>query len=136
MARPAALSNNIIRGIGSFGGPPIQILNQSKSKIDTNPFIPDEQKISEIQYLQQNADKIVDEAFKKHKEASIANLTLNDINKNTVSSIQGFIDDLFKKPSEESWSSYLFKILDKDQRYAYFGVVFIFIAFYLLLVKN
>lgn len=113
---------------------PIPILQQDKSMITTNPFIPNEQKIKELEVLDEEANKIIENAYNKNKTNSISNLSLKEINKNVSSSFIGFLDDLFIKPDNIKWQEYLPIILQKDQRYTYFGILFIFIAIYMLLI--
>lgn len=114
---------------------PVPILQQERSSIITNAFIPNEQKEIEIQSLDKRANEIMEKSWLKSKSNSIANLSLNDINKNISSSFIGFIDDLFVKPKDISWKSYLIEITEKDQRYTYIGIIFILIAIYMLFIK-
>jgi hypothetical protein len=90
---------------------PKPILQQTKSQITTNPLI------------QETGS---DEPF---------NPTFNQINENVSVAFIGILDDLFNKPDDESWNTYLPKILSKDQRYNYIAVLIFFIALYILLVK-
>ena len=90
---------------------PTNILSQTKSDITTNPFV---------------------------KEAPLSqniNPNFSDINKGLSITFIEFLDDLFNKPENDSWISYLPKILNKDQRYNYFAVLLFFIAIYILLIK-
>lgn len=89
---------------------PTNILSQTKSDITTNPFI-------------------------KPDDTKPINKTINQINTNVSTTFMGFLDDLFNKPDDESWSSYLFVIIKKDERYNYFAVLLFFIALYILLIK-
>jgi len=90
---------------------PTNILSQTKSDITTNPFV---------------------------KEAPFnpnPNPNFSDINKGVSVTFIGFLDDLFNKPETDTWTTYLPKILNKDQRYNYFAVLIFFIAIYILLIK-
>jgi len=90
---------------------PKPILQQTKSEITTNPFI-------------QPSDT-----------QKPPNPTFSEINQNISITFVGLLDDFFNKPDDESWNSYLPKILSKDQRYNYLAVLIFFIALYILLVK-
>ena len=114
---------------------PVPILKQEKSSIITNPFIPNEQKQLEIQELDKEANQIMEIAWAQSKTNSIANLSLNQINKNVSLSVIGFLDDLFSKPKDISWKDYLIEIIQNEQRYTYIGVLFIPIAIYMLFLK-
>jgi hypothetical protein len=113
---------------------PVPILQQEKSNITTNPFIPNDQKIKELEILDQKANKIIEDAYNKNKTTSISNLSIKDIITNIADSVIGFIDDLLSKPEDISWKDYISSILQKDQRYTYIGILFLIIAFYMLLV--
>lgn len=91
---------------------PKPILQQTKSEITTNPFIKE-----------------------AGSDEPIENPTFSQINENVSKSFVGILDDLFTKPDDESWNSYLPKILSKDNRYNYIAVLIFFIALYILLVK-
>lgn len=114
----------------------VPILQQERSQIVTNPFIPKEQKVIELQELDKQANSIIEQQFNQNKTSSIANMTLKQINTNMASSILGFFNDLFTKPSDIPWGTYIPTILEKDQRYAYFGILFIIIAIYMLITKK
>jgi hypothetical protein len=92
-------------------GNPKPILQQTKSKITTNPFI------------------------KETGFDAPVNPTFNKINENVSVTFIGILDDLFNKPDNESWNSYLPKILSKEQRSSYLAVLLFFIALYILLIK-
>lgn len=113
----------------------IPILQQERSKITTNPFIPNTQRIRELEELDIDANKIIEAEYNKNKTTSVVNLSIREINKNVSSSVIGFLDDLFKKPKDIPWRVYLPIIIQKDQRYTYIGVLFIIVAIYMLLVK-
>jgi hypothetical protein len=113
---------------------PVPILQQEKSNITTNPFIPNDQKIKELEILDQEANKIIEDAYNKNKTTSISNLSIKDIITNIADSVIGFIDDLLSKPVDIPWKDYISSILQKNQRYTYIGILFLIIAFYMLLV--
>ena len=52
---------------------PVPILQQEKSSITTNPFIPNDQKIKELEIIDKEANKIIEDAYNKNKTSSIAN---------------------------------------------------------------
>lgn len=114
---------------------PIPILQQERSSIITNPFIPNEQKTLELETLDKEANKIMEDAWIKNKSNSIINLSLTDINRNISSSFIGLMDDLFKKPKDIPWKEYIVEIFNKDQRYTYIGILFILIAIYISFIK-
>jgi hypothetical protein len=113
----------------------VPILQQERSQITTNPFIPNEQKTLELETLDKQANAIIEEQYNKNKTASIFNLTIKQINKNVSSSFIGFFNDLFAKPKDMPWRIYVPMILQKDQRYTYIGVLLIVIAIYMLAVR-
>jgi hypothetical protein len=113
---------------------PVPILQQEKSNITTNPFIPNEQKIKELEIIDKEANKIIEDAYNKNKTSSISNLSIKDIITNISDSVIGLLDDLFSKPENINWKDYLSSILQKNQRYTYLGILFLIIAFYMLLV--
>ena len=90
---------------------PRPILQQTKSKITTNPFI------------------------KETGSDAPYNPTFNQINEKVSVTFIGILDDIFNKPDDESWNSYIPKILSKDSRYNYMAVLIFFIALYILLIK-
>lgn len=89
---------------------PTNILTQTKSSITTNPFI-------------------------KPIENIYVNKSLNQINTNVSITFIGFLDDLFNKPDNESWPSYLIVIIKKEERYNYFAVLLFCIALYIILIR-
>jgi hypothetical protein len=113
----------------------VPILKQERSQITTNPFIPNSQKIKELEELDKDAAEIIETEYNKNKTTSIYNLSIKEINKNVSSSVIGLLDDLFKKPKDIPWRLYIQMIIQKDQRYTYIGVLFIIVAIYMLLVK-
>jgi len=115
---------------------PIPILQQERSQITTNPFIPNEQQTLELEQLDTKANQIIEETYNKNKTNSIANLNLRDISKNISSSFIGILDDLFNKPEDIKWIDYIFFIFQKDQRYAYIGIVLLMIAFYMMIIRD
>jgi len=112
------------------------ILQQEKSSITTNAFIPDNQKQSELSVVQLEANDIILKQYNQNITSSIQNLSLADINRNISKSCIGLLDDSFNKPDNITWIDYIQIIIKKDQRYTYIGFLFIFIAFYILLVSN
>lgn len=128
-----SMSDNIIANLSN----PIPILSQpSSSTINTNPFIPNEQREIELKVIQKQANNIVEQAYESNKTSSIANLTLKEINTNVSNSFLGLVDDMYQKPDDIPWKVYLPKILEKEQRYAYLGVLLILISLYILLSKR
>lgn len=128
-----SMSNEIISGLAN----PTPILQQEKSTtLTTNPFITEEQRKRELQDIQDSANKLLADAYNKNKTTSIADLSLNEINKNMSSSIIGFFDDLFVKPVDITWKDYIPMILERDNRYTYIGVLLILIALYMLIAKQ
>lgn len=127
------MSDNVVANLKT----PAPILQQTKSTIvTTNPFIPNEQREIEISSIQNQANSIIEDAYNSNKTASLQNLTLSEINYNISSSFTGFIDDIFAKPQDLSWRHYLPIIIQKDQRFAYLGILLVFIAIYMLLARN
>jgi len=114
----------------------IPILQQERSTVTTNPFIPNEQKTIELEQIDKQANEIIEQQYKKNKTNSIFNLTIAEINKNIAASFIGFLDDLFLKPEDMPWKVYIPMIIQKDQRYTYLGVLFIIIAVYMLAVRR
>lgn len=112
---------------------PQPILQQDKSSITTNPFIPNEQKERELEILEKQANTIL---ANQAKQDSIKEMTLKDINTKIASSVIGFFDDLYIKPENMTWKEYLPTILQKEERYTYIGILFILIGVYLLLAKS
>lgn len=128
-----SMSDNIIANLSN----PQPILQEpSSSSINTNPFIPNKQKEIELKVIEKEANNIVQNAYNSNKTSSISNLTLKEINTNVSDSFIGFVDDLFVKPKDVPWKYYLPKILEKDQRYAYLGILLILISLYILLSKR
>lgn len=127
------MSDNIIANIAN----PQPILQQpASSVINTNPFIPNEQRELELKVIQRQANEIIENAYQSNKTSSIANLNLKQINKNISDSFLGLVDDLYSKPKDVPWKHYIPTILEKEQRYAYLGALLILISFYILLSKR
>lgn len=127
------MSDDVIANIVN----PQPILQQpASSKINTNPFIPNQQRELELKVIQRQANEIIEDAYKSNKTSSIANLSLKQINKNISDSFLGIVDDIYKKPKDINWKDYFPKILEKDQRYAYLGVLLVLISLYILLSKR
>jgi hypothetical protein len=114
----------------------VPILQQERSTVTTNPFIPNEQKTIELEKIDKEANLIIEEQYKKNKTNSIFNLTIAEINKHVSSSFIGFLDDLFTKPQDVSWKVYIPMIIQKDQRYTYLGILLILVALYMLAVRR
>jgi len=127
-----SMSDAVIANLQS----PKPILQQDKSTIITNPFIPNEQREKEIVALQSEANAIIEEEYKQNKTSSIQYQSLAVINKNIASSITGLIDDLFLKPADTQWKDYLPIIFQKEQRYTYIGILFLFIVLFYTLVTR
>ena len=115
---------------------PFPILQQPRSNITTNPFIPNEQKQYELEVLEKNANEIVEKAYMQNKTSSISNLSVKTVIHNTANSFVGVLNDLFEKPKEVNFINHVLNILQKEQRYAYIGLIFIIIALYMEYVKN
>jgi len=90
---------------------PTNILSQTKSDITTNPFV------------------------KENPLPEVINPKFSDINRGVSVAFLGILDDLFNKPDDSPWVSYLVLIVNKDQRYNYIAVLCFFIAIYILLIK-
>ena len=90
---------------------PKPILPQTKSQITTNPFI------------------------KETGTDTPYNPTFNQINEKVSVTFVGILDDIFNKPDDQPWNSYIPKILSKENRYNYIAVLIFFIALYILLIK-
>jgi hypothetical protein len=114
---------------------PSSIVSHQKSNIVTNAFIRDEQKQMEINSLENEVNDIITKNYNDNITSSIRNLSLSEINANISISCIGILDDIFDKPKSTSWGEYIQIILKKDQRYTYIGFLLIFIAFYFLLVN-
>lgn len=113
------------------------ILQQDKSSlVTTNPFIPNEQKSKELDAIQEEANSIIETAYTQNKTSSIQDQTLSQLNKNVAQSVVGFLDDIFTKPDDIPWKHYLPMIIQKEQRYTYFGVLLIFVSIFFLLAKQ
>ena len=109
------------------------ILLQERSKITTNPFIPNEQKEMELSILNKESNDIL---IKKHNQSKFTNLSIQQINANISKSVIELMDDLFKKPESKSWIEYIKEIMQKDDRYSYIGILLILIAVYMIIVYN
>ena len=114
---------------------PTNILSEQKSKITTNPFISDIQKTIELKDIQSEINEIIKNDYNQNMTSSISNLSLSEINKNISTSCIEFMNDCFNKPIDIPWSIYIQIILKKNQRYTYFGILFIFIAIFLLIIS-
>ena len=112
------------------------ILQQQPSKITTNSFIPQDQKVKELQLIDEQANKLVEESYSQNKTSSIKFQSLDQINKNISASVIGIIDDFFQKPSDVYWNTYVIYIFQKEQRYAYIGILFLFISLILYIFNS
>lgn len=106
---------------------PINILQQEKSSITTNPFV--QPRLYTVQETLQETTKDTP------KDTPPKPPTFYDINKKLSNSIMGLIDDLFEKPDDIPWLKYIQMILDKDERYTYLTVLFIFTTLFIILIN-
>lgn len=106
---------------------PINILQQEKSKITTNPLVTGK-------IVTENDEKIEVVKLEPTKTEKIPP-TFNDINRKLSVSIMGLIDDLFEKPNDIPWMKYLTMILEKDERYTYLAVLLIFTTLFIILLN-
>jgi hypothetical protein len=92
---------------------PVNILQQPKSDLVTNPFI------------------------KPHTEVISSTTTMKPTNhhNNIASSVIGLLDDLLTKPQDTPWLHYLPQILQKDQRSFHLGFLLILLALLFVLIK-
>jgi hypothetical protein len=107
---------------------PVNILQQERSKITTNPFIPNEQKIRELQAIDLESNEIINKAYEKN---NIYNFSIKQINENISKSTIGFLNDLFIKPEESNWVEYLQIILLNEERYVYLGFILIMLVIFI-----
>lgn len=108
---------------------PTPILQQNKSSIVTNPFIPNEQREFELSLLDEEANEIIEKQYENTQLSSIKNQSIQQIFRNIANSVTDILDDVFK-PREESvsLSEHLLNTFTKNQRYAYIGVLLIILA--------
>jgi hypothetical protein len=111
-----------------------RILKQSQSQVLTNSFIPPEQQEKEIQEMTIVANKIVQDTYDNHNK-SIKTQTLEEIITGVSDACIGISRDLFLKPDNTGWVEYGGVIIYKDNRYAYLGVLLIFIVLYIYIVS-
>jgi hypothetical protein len=111
---------------------PVNILQQERSKITTNPFIPNEQKIMELGIIDHESNEIIKKAYEKN---NIYNFSIKQINENISNSTIGFLDDLFIKPENNNWIEYLQIILLKEERYVYLGFLLIMFVIFMMLIE-
>lgn len=104
---------------------PYPILKQTKSSINTNPLIPNKHEEFSV-YVDEN----------NNVQKGLTDMSLKEINKNILDSVMDSIYDLYNKPKNIKWTAYLIKILLKNDRYMYFGFIFIIIALYLIIIKS
>ena len=88
-------------------GNPQPILQQTKSKITTNPFIKGDQD----------------------------NIISNDINKKVSATFMNVLEELFNKPENESWNSYLLDMFQKENRLNYVAILLFIVVLYILIIK-
>lgn len=101
---------------------PINILQQPKAEITTNPFIKPitADQIEEVEKIEE-IEKINFEKIDK-------NIPFAEINEKLSLNFIGFIDDIFNKPNNDNWINYITIILNKDDRYTYFAIFLFLIA--------
>lgn len=104
-----------------------RILQQTRANMDTTGFIPNEQKKKELEELEKDANELV-KHVDKNSRSSIKDLTINQIIQNLSDSIIGLLNDLFLKPSETKWTTYLSEIFQKNDRYVYVGILMVVFA--------
>jgi hypothetical protein len=116
---------------------PINILQQEKSSITTNPFVqPRLYTVQEtLQETTKDTPKDTPPKDTPPKDTPPKPPTFYDINKKLSNSIMGLIDDLFEKPDDIPWLKYIQMILDKDERYTYLTVLFIFTTLFIILIN-
>jgi|LakMenEpi03Aug12_release.lakeMendotaPanAssembly.Ray.scaffolds.fasta_scaffold10703_12 hypothetical protein len=114
--------------VGRYVQNPVNILQQERSKITTNPFIPNEQKIRELQAIDLESNEIINKAYEKN---NIYNFSIKQINENISKSTIGFLNDLFIKPEESNWVEYLQIILLNEERYVYLGFILIMLVIFI-----
>lgn len=68
--------------------------------------------------------------------APIEKLSITDINRNFSNSMIGILDDLYTKPDTESWASYIYIVMTKDDRLLYVGLLFLFIVLFYLIIQS
>jgi hypothetical protein len=116
---------------------PVPILQQPRSSVvTTNPFIPNEVKEIELEEIDQRANEIIKEQYKRSQASGLGNMTIKQIGTGISVTCIGILDDLFKKPQDTTWSVYGPEILQKDGRYGYIGILMIVIALLLMLFDN
>lgn len=113
----------------------VPILQQSKSFITTNPFIPESQRMLELEALDTEANAIIQEQYNRNVVSSVKSQSLGNIAKNMSGSIIGIMDDMFAKPSGVPLMQYMQAVFQRDQRYAYIGMFLLLLAVYLALTK-
>jgi len=91
---------------------PVNILEQPKSQMITNPYI----------------------TFTNHTPI-VPKYSQKNFHHNISASIIGVLDDLLNKPSDVPWNSYLVSTLRKDQRYFYVGILLVVLSIFFLLIR-
>jgi hypothetical protein len=110
---------------------PQNILKSGKSNITTNPFIPKDQKDKEMIDLNNEIEYMIS---KNINSKSLMNLSIRELNSNIANSVINVMDDMFNKPQDINWISYTIYIIQKEDRYTYLGLLFLFISIYMYLV--
>lgn len=99
---------------------PVNILQQPKSSIITNPLIPNKQTDIEIEY----------------EPVKVQTMPLQELHNNISNSCLGLLDDLLHKPSNVTWNTYIITSLQKDERYTYIAVLLILLALITFLLNR
>jgi hypothetical protein len=106
---------------------PVNILTDQKAELTTNPYVkPAILTTTEITTSTTSTTSTIDKP---------RNIPFAEINEKLSINFMGFINDLFNKPDDESWSNYLAMILSKDDRYTYFGILIFFITLFILFMR-
>lgn len=88
---------------------PINILQQTKAQITTNPFV---KPIEDFQNKQESEE-----------ENDNKNMRFREINEKLSINFMGFLEDLVNKPDDKHWHEYLKIIIIKDDRSTYLGIL-------------
>lgn len=128
MKEEDSFKNNNIANIQN----PVNILKQQSSKITTNPFISNEQKIKEFEIIDKEANEIIKKAYSKN---DIYNFSISEINKRISKSVIGFLNDIFVKPEKYNWVEYLQLILLEEERYVYLGFLLIMFVIFMKFIE-
>jgi hypothetical protein len=128
----ATMTDKVIGGIANIRNPQ-NVLQEPRSKITTNPFIPEAQRTAELDQIQDQANAIIEQQYLANRTSTIQNMSLKEIMRNISNSVIGFLDDVLNKPGNIRWRDYIPKILKQDQRYTYIGFVLIAVVFFFAL---